>query len=285
MAKATPNVWKLETLVSNAFKQSKERFLSYLFVYIIGVLITVTAAVVIALSAGFLFLLSKTVNLLILTIFLGAILAIAVIAALLYFGSWIQLAILSVITNKQKISVSESLVKTRPIVPGFIIVNVLSGLFILGLLPFGVLSLLTIFFLWGIWGAFTGLVYLYQKQPKGLDSLWLSKQMVDQNFWGIVGRIVLVWAVIYFFIFLFTFSKNSFLGSLSPIISIIVTPFIIAFIYEIYKNLSVPKSIKLPSVWVTLSVIGWIILLVIIVVLGGVLAVLWGQIIPRNLQF
>jgi hypothetical protein len=283
MVNTNPEVWKIETLVSKAFERTKQRFLSYLFVYVIGILIAIAAAAVIAVSAVLLFFLFKTANLPALTIFLGVVLAVSVIGALIYLGSWIQLTVLSVITDDKKMSVNEALKKTRPLVPGFIVLALLNGLFIAGLLPFGILSLFIIFILWAIWGAFTGLVYLYQKQPRGLNSLWLSRQMVDQNFWGIVGRLILVGAVIYFFLFLFTFSGNSFLRSLSPIVSLVVTPFIIAFLYEMYKNLTVPKTVTTPTVWITLSVIGWVLLLIVIAAFGGVVSALWGQVMPYKL--
>lgn len=278
MAAKKVDSWKIEALAQKAFERTKQRFWSYLFVYVIGIGIGLLAAIGLLIIGLILFLLFKAVNLPALTIVLGVVLGLGFFAALIYLGSWIQLATLSVITDEKKVSVNESLKKTRTIVPGFVLLNVLSGLFIFGLLPFGVPSLFVIFILWAVWGSLIGFVYLYQKQPQGIKSLWLSRQMVGQNFWGIVGRLLLMGGVIYLIIFLFALSKNSLLSSLSPIVSLVSTPFIIAFLYEIYKKLAVPKASVAPKVWITLSVIGWILMIVILLTVSTFIFSILGKI-------
>ncbi len=276
---ATKNVysWKIETLAQRAFERTKQRFWSYLFVYVMGIGIGLLAAIGLLIIGLILFLLFKAMNLPSLAIVLGVIVGLGFFAVLIYLGSWIQLATLSIITDEKKVSVNDSLKKTSAIVPGFVLLNALSGLFFFGLLPFGVLSLFVVFILWAIWGSLTGFIYLYQKQPQGLKSLWLSRQMVGQNFWGVVGRLLLMGGVIYLIIFLFTLSKNSLLSSLVPIVSLVSTPFIIAFLYEIYKNLTVPKVSVTPKVWVTLSVIGWVLMIVVLVTASTFVAAIIGN--------
>lgn len=282
MAKKVTDVWKLETLVKKAFDRTKQRFLSYIFVYVIGIGIMILAAIALLLLGGIIFLIFRATNLPVLTILLGVAVGVGFIGVLIYLGAWIQLSILSVMTDDKRVSVNESLKKTKPLVPGFIVLAILNGLFIAGLLPFGFLTLFIVFILWWIWGSMVGFVYLHQKQPKGITSLWISRQMVNQNFWGIVGRMLLIGGGLYFITFIFSSSKNALLSALVPIISILIGPFIISFLYEMYKNLSVPKAVEKPKVWVTLSVIGWVISLVVFVSLGAFLASLLQNLpIPR----
>lgn len=271
MAKKATDAWKIETLVKKAFDRTKQRFLSYIFVYIIGIGIVILTALCVALAAGALYLVFRATNLPALTILLGVVVGLGVIAALFYIGAWIQLMVINVLTDEKKPSVNESLKKTRPLVPGFIVLAILNGLFIAGLLPFSFLTLFIVFILWWIWGSMMGFVYLHQKQPKGISSLWISRQMVNQNFWGIVGRVLLVGGGLYFVTFLLSSSKNALLSALTPIVSILIGPFIISFLYEMYKNLSVPKAVEKPKAWVTLSVIGWIVSIIIFVSLGAFL--------------
>jgi uncharacterized membrane protein len=135
---------------------------------------------------------------------------------------------------------------------------------------------------WVVWGVFAGFIYLYHKQPKGLKSLWLSREMVRPNFWKITGRLLLVFGIFYLITTLLSSSNNSLLSLLSAVVSIVSAPFTLAFAYEMYKNLAVPNNASTPTVWVTLSVIGWIVMIVIGVSVGTVLTSMFGQMMKGN---
>lgn len=263
------NSWQIEQLIKRAFIRTKERFLSYFLVVIVGILI-ILAAVAIGLILGIpiLFLIKPAP---IVAGIMAAVLYTAGIVAFFYITSWIGLAGAAVLIEEPKLGVSATYKSVRSRVWGFVWFNFLTGLFIIGLLPLGILSLGVVFILWAIWGSFALFVYL-KKQKKGIANLWTSKALVSQKFWGIVWRVIVVYVAVMVLQFALAFgtrdSAVAALGGISSgIISLFTGPFITSFLYEMYTNLTEPTEVKTPKVWVGLSIIGWVLSVILFVAL------------------
>ena len=196
---ATNNPWQIENLIRKALQRTKDRFLSFLIAAIIQyIIIFVGIAVVfliVGLFAAVLFTLKTTISTIIIA-FLAIIGIIYGALVIIYLVSWSQLTLTTIIIQKENIGVIDTYKKTRPRVWGFVWFNIALNLFLLGLVPFGIMSLGLIFFLWVFWNAFSVIVFI-EKQKIGLDNLWISRSLINQRFWGIAGRLVLIYALFY----------------------------------------------------------------------------------------
>jgi hypothetical protein len=195
----------------------------------------------------------------------GGIVGIAFIVAMVYLSSWMTLLFTQVIIQEEKRGVVETFKSLQPRVPGFIWFSLLSGLFFVGLLPFGFLSLFIVLILWGLWNSFGAFVYL-EENKKGLDNLWVSKAIFNTNFWGNFFKLILVSLAIMVLSMGLTFSSrnNGVGGLLYFIVSLVSVPFMISYKYELYKSakINVKGAVSKPKIWIALSVIGYILLIV-----------------------
>jgi len=225
----------------NIFKESFNRFKNRIFQYLLSMLylflIVVLGGAIIGITG-------------VLNIYLLIVFSVLTFPFLFYFFTWFTLASVVLLISDTKIKVSEALQKSKPLIFKAILFFALSALFILGLLPLGILSLFIILFLWYFWGIFSFFI-LIEKQEKGLKNLWLSKQLVAQRFWKIVEYSLLI-QLIGIAITLVTFGFGSFLIYLQGI-------FYICFTYEIYKRLEMPQQINTPRIWIWVSIFGWIV--------------------------
>jgi MFS family permease len=277
--------WQLESLIKRAFERTKSRFLSYLLTWIAGVGITLLVlvpffiiALIIAGVSGVSAVALNNPEAVRNIVMISAPLLLILWLVLIYVGNWIQLATVKVLISEKAITAGQAFRETRRAVLSYFWFGMLSGLFFMGLMPFGFLSLFYIFLLWGVWGSFSTFVFL-QQEKRGLNVLWTSKQMVDQKFWGIVERSLLIGFGIMIISLLIGFSggKNGgWTTGLSTLLSVFTTPFILCFNYEMYKNLDVPQEVKKPKVWITLSVIGFVVYVGLMVLLIKVIPEQFG---------
>src|SRR3989344_3731584 len=167
----------------------------------------------------------------------------------------------------------------RPYVKSYIWFVFLLMFFLIGLLPFTVLSLFIVGILWSLWSSFSIFVFL-EKKKKGLENLWISRDMVNQKFWPIAGLVFVVVVVVVLISALFATVKN---GLVNPIISqLIVTPFVTSFYYEMYKTLKVPQNAKKPVVWIWLSVIGFVAVVVAVVLSFQVISTVIPELMKKS---
>ncbi len=268
MVPSNTNPWQLEHLIKQAFLRTKERFVSYFLAVIVSFglyLVAFFALIAVILVTGLLYGISKSV---LLTVFLGFIILVVFLSLFVFIGSWTQLAAVEILIGEERIGVIDTYKKVKPLVWGYVWFSALSMLFMIGLFPLSVLSLFIILILWSVWSSFVVFVYLRQGRRR-LDNLWVSRSMVNQRFWGIVGRIILVSLAILFINILLVSSKNSLLGLSSVIFSLFTTPFAMSFNYEIYKNLREPTTVEKPKVWLVFSVVGWILGMLIFAISFG----------------
>lgn len=264
--------WEIEVLVKQAFARTKERFLSY---FLIGVL-TYVVFIVLMLAGvlgGVVVGVLVAAKVLVVAVVLGMLLGVAFFLLMFYIGSWMSLGAVNIIISKEKMGISASLRYVKPMVWGYIWLNAVVLLFTLGLLPFGLITFFIIPLLWSVWGMFTGFVYL-EYQKKGLANLWMSKALVGQKFWGILGRAVLIIVSIWLIqIALVYGGRAAGMSGVSGIVSFLVSlftgPFVISFLYEMYANTDKNVAVKSPVGWVVVSVIGYVLIVAFTVVVGA----------------
>ena len=278
--------WQIENLIRMSWNRTADRFVSYFLAIVLSVVIFVGVFVIGAVVAGILIAIFAALslsNLGLVSVLLIVLVSLVVLLILLYVGSLINLLINEVMIQETKTGVMETLAKVRPLVWDYVWVTSFMSLFFVGLLIWGVLSLGSVFILWSVWSSFVTFVFL-EKRKRGLANLWMSKALVDQRFWGIVGRLVLLNAAAFLISSILAGSKNSVLEFGSLIASLIVQPFMISFGYEMYRNIPEPQNVKRPGVWVGFSAAGWALLILMVVVLGNSLVGLLKDFSPQELM-
>lgn len=258
--------WQIENLLRAALARTKDRFLSYLLSLGLSAAIGcggVLALLVLGVPVALLVSVTKFSAV---AIFTGALLAIGALIALAYLGAWTSLTVVQTLIREEKIGLIETFKEVRPLVWGFVWYQALAGLFLIGILPWGLLTFFIIPILWMIWSSFAAFVYL-QKRKSGLENLWVSKALVSQRLWGIVGREALVFLTI--FVIGALLSSQPVLATIWGLAQIFTTPFLIGFSFEMYRLLPEPppEKIKTPSGWVVLSALGWVLAIGLIVLL------------------
>lgn len=281
-------LWEIEGLIRRAFERTKERFSSYFVVTILGISISFLALMILLLgivACAIIYSIAPVAGLI-----LGVILALVVITVFIYISGWVQLSTLSVLVSPERLGAVETFKKTRAIVPGYVWFMLLSSTFIFGLLPFGFLTFFIILIAWSAWSTFSSFVYL-ERREKGLLNLWVSKALVSQRFWGILGRIFLINIAVLLVQGLLSGRNNAFSSLASFVFSILATPFTVSFAYEMYKNLRYPEGVKAPTAWVALSVVGWVLIFLAMVafftvIISALPSLGGGKLpLPRDLPF
>lgn len=265
---------QIESLVRASFERTKERFLSYFLATIITYGFGIAAALVIAIIVGLHFLIYGLTQSPAVTATSGVIFGIASLAGLIYIGAWGQLATISVMTSEKKKGVIETFKELRGAVWGYFWLSVLVSLFTAGIIILGMIGFvipgIILAILWSLWGAFTPYVYLEHRR-KGLENLWLSQALFNTNFWGNFGRMALIFLAIIVVVWALLFGSIQYNigGFVSPVITFLITPFIYAFVYEMYRHQKKVTEVKTPVVWVILSIVGWVIVIGFILFMGS----------------
>lgn len=260
--------WQIEGLISRSFNRTKERFISYFLALVLVFLISLALVVAFLLVSGLVMLLvSLTGQPLIIGSF-AFLLFTLFLLAMYYLSSLATLLMNQVIIQDSVVGVMESFKTVWPAIWGYVWLLFLISLFMTGLLPFGILTFGVVLILWSFWGSFNVFIFL-EKRKGGLYSFWLSRSLIDQRFWGVAGRLLLLNAAVIFISFILAVSKNSFLEIISVAWGLLAAPFVLSFRYEIYHLLPQPEVVKRPTAWVTVSVIGWILIAVSSVFLIG----------------
>lgn len=129
----------------------------------------------------------------------------------------------------------------------------------------GIVFLFVPGFVIGIFFSFVSMAIVLENRSVS-DSLKRSYQIVRENFWAILGRIIVIELVAYVILqILDSLNEDSSIISLfSFIITIVLGLYVLAYTYLVYQQTSgvVPydKSISIKWIWV-LAVLGWICLL------------------------
>lgn len=272
MTQTTNDKLSIEFLFRAAFDRTKERFWNYIVIMILYILMTLGAGLAAALLAGLNFLIFTATQSVEVTTTTAIISIVGAVLGFIYLGSWGTLAMVHVLISKEKIGATASFKEVKPLVWNYTIFTLLVSVFFIGLVPISLPTLFILLFVWSIFAVFSVFVYM-EKKEKGLQNLWISKAIVSQNFWGILGRLVLLYAIIWAISFgLNSLSEESGIFTLlSVIFSIVVSPFSMSYAYEIYKNVPHPDKVPAQKVWIIISAIGWVLLILGIISMGSTL--------------
>jgi hypothetical protein len=261
---STESLLQIETLFKSAFKRTRDRFLSY---FLSSVIISGASIVLVVLgfliSGGLIFLFSLSHNAFLIGT-VSTVIALVFVLAFLYLFSWWGLVVVELMIQSSKTDVVGAFKKVKPLVWNYLSTQAIIGLFILGLLPFIVLSLGVIGLLWSFWAVFVAFLFL-EKNKRGMDALWSSRTLYNKKFWPITGRLLLITLVIAVLQIVLGATHQDSLRVLSWLISLVTTPFVISYNYEIYKSLDQSEEAAKNTVWTVLSVAGWIITVLLLV--------------------
>lgn len=273
--------WDFMIQLDNAMNRTKERFVPYMLTTLLGIAGIIGVMIVTGLLAGgvyFAYISTKSIPM---TIVLGIVVGIFYIGTLWIASSWMGLAIYKVLLSNEKHGAIETYKSVKSKIWGFWWLNFVMGLFMISLVVWGALSIGIIIVLWVVWATFNTFVFILHDK-KGLENVWISKQMVSQRFWDILWRLLVVNGVVFIISFLLSWNAEKYPLLNIPVflLGIFTTPFLISFKYEMFKNLTVPETVQKPTGWIIMSVIGGILLLVIMI---GFFS-LGLQTLPRILQ-
>lgn len=262
----------IESLFKASIERVKSRFLTFficfLVLYGVSIAIGVIFALVIVLHV-IVYVATQSVMLLITT---GVLFGIFFISAMVYFSLWAQLALTYSLISPEKMTVGKIFKAMRPLVVPYIIYSFLVFIFFVGLFPISIPTLFIILILWAFWSIF-GVFVLIEQQQKGLDNLWISMAIINQKFWGVLGRYIVMFigvlfvsGVVFGLLALIAGEASELIANIvSPVLNLFITPFFIAYAYEIYKSLPTPKEITPPKIWIVLSILGGLLLVALMV--------------------
>jgi len=245
--------WKIENLTENAYLNTKDRFLNYLLASLISVPFYLVG---IGLSAICLLIYGKF-NFPILSII---VIPIIISPIFIYLSAWTELLKTKVLINPEKRSSFTEFRELRPLIGGFVILQIKSLFFHLWLAPIYLLSLFIAPLLWVFWSMFTSFVYL-EKRKKGLENIWYSRALVMKNSTTILLRSLTIGFIFFAFNILVPSGKNWLITLIKFVINFAAYPFFILFTYQMYKNLDEPQEVKPPYNWLIAGGISWLVVL------------------------
>ncbi len=269
----------IESLFQKAFSRFKERFLSYVIVSALSWGLGVILVLIGLLMAGVIALVWFSTKAVVITAVLGVVAVAVLLVGLIYISAWIQLATVDVLISSKKLPPFDVYKKVKPLIGGYIYFMVVLGLFMIGLLPFTLVSLFIVGILWSLWSIFSVFVYL-EKRKKGLENLWTSREMVNQKFWPILGVVLLVILLMTLVSIVLVSAKTGF--AISLVSQLVLTPFIMSLYYETYLTLKAPAKVSKAPVWIVLSVIGYVITVLVLVVSVQALGKLGSDFMKKN---
>lgn len=266
--------WELETLIQKALKRTWERMLSFVIVYVIGFLVAIGLILAIILVGAFLVGLIAALKVpMLVSIFslIGVLLVVGLVIFIVYLSAWYQLTATYIVVADQKPTMAVAFKATKPLIWGSVWLGMISGIFMLGLLPISLITLFVIWIVWNVWGSFNIFVYLEFKK-KGLGNLWLSKALVGQKFWGILFRYIVIFGAYGLFIGALGYVgkgvDNSgvagLLALIRTLLMVFFSVFSISFLYEMYKNTKKDIEVKTPKIWLGISILGLIVMALVI---------------------
>lgn len=211
----------------------------------------------------------------------AVVLAVVVGIAGAVIGLWGQLALLFAITDEQHVlSITDAYKRAWPYLLSYfwivILVSAITlGGFVLFVIPGIIIS---------VWFSFAWYVFATE-QVKGMDALMRSKEYVRGYWWSVVGRFIvlalallLVASVVQLIASAFDSLGTELIESTSgAVLNVILTPFILAFMFLVYKDL---KQVKgggvLPTSSTTpFTILGVIGAVIVPLAIGGMMYAAW----------
>ncbi len=286
--------WSIEVLIRKAFQRTKSRILSYFLVQLVSsavssLILFLSLVISIVIVGGLI-----VAKLYILAFIVGLMLFFALVVITVYVSSLFQIvSVKTVITNQP---IADSIKSSWPLLYPYLVLTLWQSLFLFGLVPISLFTFFIIYLVWSFLFSFTTFI-LISTPKRGMEVLWISKDMILSRFWDIVGRYILVTlvvgaltgvatALIGFILSLFGIgllsSINSgdanatqssltiaqtlismFTNSIGYIAPLVVAPFYISFLYEMYLLLPLTTAPKVPRIWIAIAAISVISIFVV----------------------
>lgn len=205
---------------------------------------------------------------------LAIIVPVVTIVGAIYRNILGSIALVKAITDSKKDRKTTIAESKALIFPYMRFITVLSLLNV-GFIVFIPVTLFTILFYMQIWSQFALFSFVSDDQ-KGTYNLWKALGILRANFWTVTGHALLIQIATLLFAnignLLSALIKSTdsnvtaALASLQFLITIasfLISVFVTAYMYGLYARVTHPQEVKTPKVWVTFSIIGWIILIVL----------------------
>ena len=141
----------------------------------------------------------------------------------------------------EPMSLKQAFMGAKPYIAPIFIVGLITGILTL----VGLILLIIPGIIVGVWLSFSYFI-VFDENKRSTDALKASKAYVEGYFWPVLGRLVAVTILVGLALIILGTVANAILGYkfgtlLQNIISLGITPFIVIFQYDLYKNL---KSVK-----------------------------------------
>jgi hypothetical protein len=204
-------------------------------------------------------------NSLALSIFSGLFFFILLLGLFLYFAAWSQIASICLLINKETITFTEAFTQTKSKVWQFISFQCIVSIFILGLMPLSIVSFFLVYIAWFIWGIFSYIMFI-ENTSEGLKPLWRSYHTVNENFFNILGQLLIISLIFSIIILILNILATDILAFriIQGVLTYLLTPFLTIYIAEIYRNVPKQKYAIPDKRWIYASLVGWAIMIIFI---------------------
>lgn len=284
--------WAMESLLKKAFARTKSRFLSMLLSSLLTMFVICGVILVTAFLAGIALLAFAATSQYLLMLLVGIIGLVVTAISITFVSVWGQLATIHLLINQHPRDIIGAWQHVRPHIKQAFIAQITMSLFLFGLIPLGFVSLFIPLIIWNFLFGFT-LFIIISTQKSASEALWTSKDMMLSKFWGIVGRTILMWLLIQLISVGIILISTLFISDgtnpykvmsvlddlIGVIFNLLITPFTLAFMYEMYKLIPVPHTSKTPHKWIVASAIGIVVMMIgIVSIISYASTINWGKV-------
>lgn len=184
----------------------------------------------------------------------------SVVAAIAYF-TWLPIASIFILANKDKQSLGELMSQGKRLLVPYFLLSLFAGLLVVGgwvllILPGIILSLLFVF---------VSFVFVLEGK-RGTEALKRSYQMVKENFWTVFVRVLIIQVVLFIGSYLLESlaAEHDIFSLVSFVFSVFGGWFAQVYMYLLYKQIKerVPSGAAASITWIYIvSGLGWLLLL------------------------
>ncbi len=241
----------------------KSRFKTFAMVMLLPMVLIIIMAMVGGIGAGILGVVSGSVSMASGIMMVG-ILAVIFIVIIMIFYIWAQAALVVAIQNSgENMGVKESYRKAKRFILPFFLTGILMGLIIMGGFFFFIIPGI----IFSVWFMFATYIIVIEDK-KYMGAMLASREYVRGRWWGILGRLLFM-TLLYLIVSLLLNVVLSIIPFLlilaSPIAMLFLTPFMMTYVFVLYKNLkalhggSAPAPKKGTGTWTAvITILGWI---------------------------
>lgn len=184
----------------------------------------------------------------------------SVVAALIYF-TWLPIASVFILADQGKQSLGELMSKSKQLLLSYFLLSLFAGLLMVGgwmlaVIPGVIISLLFVF---------VSFVFVLEGK-RGTEALKRSYQMVKENFWAVLLRVLVIQVVLFIgsYILELLATESDIFSLVSFVFSVLGGWFTQVYMFLLYKQMKerVPSATAKGITWIYIVAgIGWLVLL------------------------